>query len=224
MAITILDAIQTNFGNSQISITQNLTLTSGLNRVVIVGGLLNSTVSRVFSTATYGGNNLTEIDTIIETGQFLRSSLYYIKEADLPSDGANDIVLTANFSVTDIGCFGMTIDGVDQALLVEDFGSEQGATTATSLITLAVTLGAFQIDMLAHRQDTGTLTWGAGQVEQWDEDIGGTRAGASSQLGAPAGNEDIEWTSTVAQRFAHVAASFVAAGIGGTQQKLFVIN
>lgn len=222
MTISILDSVSKGFTNTSQTHTESHTLTSGNNRIVIVGALLNDAAARSFTSATYGGNAMTEIVTIIEVGQNLRASLYRLKEADLPSNGANDAVVTAQIAVSDIGCFVMTIQDVDQTALVEDSDSEQGASAATSSLTLTITNNSFQINQLAHRSDTGTLTWGGGQIEEWDEDIGGTRAGASSQIGASAGEEAIAWTSTVAQRFAHVAASFVAADILVAQNTYFI--
>ena len=222
MTISILDAVSTGFDPSSI-VTFNHTLTAGNgNRVVIVGALLGGGgAQRVFSAATYGGNALTQIATETEAGHLLRASLYYIKQADLPGDGANNVVLTANGGVDQVAGYAITIQGVDQTLLVEDSGTATGIADTDS-INLNITNGSFQADMLNHTRDIDTLTWGGGQLEQWDEDVGTDRAGASSQLGASAGVEAMSYTASTSQRHAYVAASFAAIIAGGS--KIFYIS
>ena len=219
MAISILDAKSSGFFAGQ-TVTFNHTLTSGNgNRVTYVGAILSGgAVQRVFSVATYGGNALTQIETEVEAGHLLRASLYYIKEVDLPGDGANNVIITASVADVDlVAAYAITIQDVDQILLVEDSGTATG-TADNDSIALTITSGSFQADMLNHTRDVDTLTWGPGQVEQWDEDVGTDRAGASSQTGATAGAEAMSYTAATSQRHAYVAASFASISGGFTPQ------
>lgn len=211
MPVSVLDAISTDFIAGQ-TVTFNHTLTAGNgNRVVVVGALLSGGgAQREFSVATYGGNALTQIETEVEAGHLLRVSLYYIKHADLPGDGANNVIITANIAdINQVAAYAITIQGVDQTLLVEDSGTATGIAETDS-IALTITSGSLQVDMLNHTRDVDTLTWGTGQTERWDEDVTNDRAGASTQTGAGAGVDAMSYTASTSQRHAYVAASFAA--------------
>ncbi len=210
MPVSILDAFQKGFGATGVTVPITLTTGNG-NRIAIAGGILSGgSVQRGFDTPTFGGNNMTQIVTDTEVGHLLRASMYYLKEADLPANGSRDLIMTAGVGdVDNVGAYIIILQDVDQAVLIESFGSTSGIA-ATDSIILAITSGSFQLDMLNHTRDVDSLTWGVGQVERWDEDIGVDRAGASSQSGAVAGSETMSYVASTSQRHVYVAASIAA--------------
>lgn len=209
MPVSILNAFQKGFGAT--GATVPITLTAGNNRIAIAGGILSGGGGqRAFQTPTFGGINMIQIVTDTEAGHLLRASMYYLKESDLPADGSRDLIMNANVGdVDNVGAYIIILQDVDQVALIEDFGSASGNADTDSII-LAITNGSFQLDMLNHTRDIDSLTWGDGQVERWDEDIGNDRAGASSQSGAPAGSETMSYVAATSQRHVYVAASIAA--------------
>ena len=191
------------------------TLVAGNNRIVIIIIPTRDTAAHGISVVTYGGQAATLAVENEAGGDGIASYIYYVLEADLPADGANNAFVVFNGAVQGLGVGCYAIQDANQGA-PEDTGSDVGSDAGASL-NLTITAGSFQADCFSHRGTGGTFTWGAGQVERWDENNGGVhRIGASTQEGASPGSETMSATSTVGNFHVYVAASFARSGISPT--------
>ncbi len=183
------------------------TLVAGNNRIVIIIIPARDTGAEQIASVTYGGQAATLAIANETGGDGIASYIYYVLEADLPADGANNAIVTFNGVVQGLGVGCYAIQDANQGA-PEDTGSDVGVDSGASL-NLTITAGSFQADCFSHRAIGGTFTWGAGQVERWDENNGGVhRIGTSTQTGASPGSETMSATSTIEDFHVYVAASF----------------
>ena len=211
MGVSILGSYISGYTNS--SNTHNITqnLQAGSNRIVVIGVVARrASGSFSINSVTYDGTAATHIVTAQEANAYATVALYYIPEASLPGTTGNKTVSVITSAVVDdLGLFCITIQDAEQSSIPEDSGSKTGSGSNDSVL-LTVSGGAFQIDAVSHRSNSYTLTWGTGQTERWDEDIGTVQAGSSTQTGAGAGSETLSFTSSGSGYYAYAGVSFAA--------------
>ncbi|RKY05920.1 MAG: hypothetical protein DRP66_09830, partial [Planctomycetota bacterium] len=175
-----LDAVSSD-KNNDVTLTWSHTLGGGTNRVVVVGvGIEEGGV--VISSVTFDGELMTLAPGSLQVEGNNITAIYYILDADLPSAGSYDIVVTTDIGDS-IGAGAVSLENVKQA--------PPEAVTGTTLGR-----GNTYIE-----KDITTLTDGA-----WIVDVAGSGTGTSF---TPGGSQDGRFhinpsSSTVAGSTRHV--------------------
>jgi len=201
-------------------LTFSHTIGGGSNRLLVVSvSIENGSTGPTVSSITYGGQNLTKIGSAqTGTGTIGRSELWYAFEANLPSAGANNVVVNVSASASYLLAGAISLDGVAQQ------GPEDQNTntvTGTSTISTSITTstnGAWIVDSV-HCGEGGSYTANSGQTERYDRDTGTSTHAASTLPKAIAGSTSISWTHSFASanRQTHVVAAFApATGCAGS--------
>ena len=181
MAISVLGSVATQVRNnsSGTTITASHTLAAGANRIVVAWGAIED--DNAIASATYGGVAMTALTEKSHStgGTATRIRMFYLLNASLPADGANNCVMTSTDAFLS-GCWHVVCiqDAKQQA--PEDTGNGESATNATvdtgSTLT-TITANAFIISGFACNNNTSSSTYGTGQSELAD-----TASGASNSV------------------------------------------
>ena len=161
MAISELGTKISGNSNSSNSRTDSHTLVAGDDRIVIVGavGTDSSSSDRVVTSVTYGGQSCTEVINRNDTSNNINKyiSFWYILEANLPSDGANDVVVNTSGTIDHIELICHSFqDAAQQAPTPTATASiENDATPSTNITTNND--DTYLLDLLGTNNDTATL-------------------------------------------------------------------
>ena len=183
--------------------TVSYTTPAGDNRITLVGVAYRGG-DRSSTTATIGGNAMTESQTHVHDGVTAGGQIFYYVN---PPSGTNDVVV--NWEPTGAPLNGsiiiLTCTGVDQ---VSPFRSTNG-TSATTGTTATVTLGSINagdvaVDVVSS-DDTTSLSVGANQTVIHDGATSSSMAGMSYQAGADGGV--MSWTLGATDNWAILAVA-----------------
>lgn len=151
--------------------TVSHTIGGGSNRVCFVGGASKNQSSGppTITAATYNGISCAAVAATISdpTDGWHSARLFFLLEADLPSAGAYDAVVTIGNGVPLVGAqsySGLSQSGFDSS----DSAGEDLGIGAGSLSLSPTTDGALGLDLLSVSGDR-TITWGADQTELIDD-------------------------------------------------------
>jgi hypothetical protein len=194
------------------SLSFSHTLVAGSDRMVVVcAGIENSDTIDV-SSVTYGGVGMTKaVEGITGTTGFrYLAEIWYILEADLPSDGSNTVQINASGTAyeLEVGGFCAEYTGVEQgAPEATDNTDEPSPADNTIENTISPSDNAWVIS-IAGSGNAGSFTHGQGQVEVLDfMDYSSTFAVA--ELRGASGETSLDSTfSGALNRLERVAASF----------------
>lgn len=216
MAIALLGSVAT--GNDEtVGTTQTLahTLVAGSERVVVITtGRFNFT-PRTVSGVTYGGVTATPIHNIVGSDTAWCIAQHYVKDADLPADGANNAVITYSGNVDNSAMVIEAHSGVDQANPIGDKDSRDGTAGDTGgTLTLTTVSGDWALCGLLQSADAPTKNAG-------DVDIGAAVADADTYLSyeeAGGASTTVGWTVSSQANIiiGTVLQLAVAAGGAGT--------
>ena len=180
MTATLLGSVVHGFDNATNTVTSpNHTLLAGNNRVVLVGIVGGNAAARTVSAITYGGQAMTEIfyDHVSgNSGHFV--GLYELREGSLPGDGVRTATVTMSDDCADLGIIVLSIQDASQSG-AEDVDSSHTSGVGSTL-TLSISNGSFQFDVVSKASDGESGVPGANQTERWDGDIGNRRALSST--------------------------------------------
>jgi hypothetical protein len=171
----------TNDSGSSSPLSWSHTLVAGSDRkVIVLIGFEND--GNLTPSATYGGEAMTEAAGCKTGVADLINGAYvfYIDEADLPSDGANDVVVTFSGSTNEFEVFGVCASFEGVASGIEDSDSTCESSPGNDTIeTTGFSGSAIDLFVAAYTcGETGTnWTYGQNQNELLDG------AGASSRAG-----------------------------------------
>jgi prepilin-type N-terminal cleavage/methylation domain-containing protein len=214
------DSVSSGTASYTTTETFSHTIGSGTNRVLVVGVTFEDCDDYPSVTGiTYNGQPLTPIDSgqvISGNGCGGRAELRYLLEADLPSAGAYNVVVSTSGTFDELVAGAISLENVaQQAPEASNSNSNDAQTTISTNIT-TITDGAWLVDVVHSGNETGDFVPNSGQTQRYQQVSGsGTGAGSTKPI-ATAGVTSAGWTSAGANRLAHVVAAFApATGCGG---------
>lgn len=178
------------------SLSTSVSLGAGSNRVMLVAvGAERSSLAAPTS-VTYGGNALSLVTDGTDTASHIEGTTggcfwYRLLEANMPSNGANNLVINWPGTAVNYAIGWWILEGASQSANVVDVANTGASTTATT-ISATVAAGA-TTDMILcvayGNNSTGTVAitiGGTGVTEDFDIDLttGGARIGAGTDLPA----------------------------------------
>lgn len=199
------------------TISVSHTLGSGTNRlaVVVVTTYRNGGDPNITG-ITYGGVAMTELVDKIQTvsSDRFHAAIWYLKNADMPSDGSKTVTATYDESNTkEMQVAVQTFSGVDQTTPFTDSDSTGSSSSVSASLTLTTVSGDMAIDCL--NTYTGTRTIGADQtLVKSQVDAGSTTDLHFSKETATGTSTTMSWTFT-GQENAYVAGNMLQATGGG---------
>lgn len=213
MAIALGNTATGNSATGTFSFTHNLSAGAGNERLVVVfaGVDDNSLNTQDVQGVTFNGVAMTLIDSVKSSAGYLKSWMYYLLDADLPSTSGNYTVEVTIDGDPSEGAGAVSGDytGVKQAApdsFVTD--APAGTTTTVSTVINFLTDNAWGISggsVNANLTQTSTNT-GTRDNQVFNATIGMGVALAHRQ--ALSGNRTFGWSVSVANRQNHIVASF----------------
>ncbi len=214
------DAVSTGTASYTTTETFSHSIGSGSNRILVVGVSFEDCDDYPSVTwITYNGQPLTFIDSgqvISGNGCGGRAELWYLLEADLPSAGAYNVVMSTSGTFDELVAGAISLENVaQQAPEASNSNSNDAQTTISTNIT-TLTDGAWLVDVVHSGNETGDFVPNGGQTQRYQQVSGsGTGAGSSKEV-STAGSTSAGWTSAGANRLAHVVAAFAPGGVAAT--------
>lgn len=211
------DNTESTSGASVSSVTlTNFTLGGNSNRLVVVGVTIehNSGQPSV-SGVTFNGVSMTYLEdaSVDSSGVYMRVYLYYMLEAQLPTSGDYNIVVTLG------GSYQYTTVGAIAAYNVKQGAPDADAeNTNTSSDTIqqsitTVTNESWCFDVVGVGNATA-FTPDAGQDERYDQATASSQGAGSTKDVATAGATTVGWTNVGANRMALVVACWSPVSVG----------
>lgn len=206
------------------SITVAHTLAAGSNRLVLIKiGCWKSDGAVTVSSVTYGGVACTEIvslDLDASTDHFF-GGIWYIKEASLPSNGSNNVVVTFGAAVVEKAVVVRALSGVDQTTTFRD-NDEISAMSGTSpSLTLTTVADDWVETALTIWQNTPTTS----DTEDTHATDANNNADCYSAHDVAVGTSTtVGWTITSQEHVFTAAAVIPAAGGGGGSSIAAIAN
>ncbi len=172
------------------------TVNTSSNRILIVGISMGATLPSAHPTVTYGGVALTKLSGIPGEGSNATTTyLYYLVS---PLSGANNVIVTnKDLSTVNFACGSISYSGVNQDTPWGTAVTGKGADS-TPTITVTSAIGDVVVAVLS-AEGISTIAPGAGETEQWDDNLtsitggGYTQAGAASVVMSPT-STTTDWT------------------------------
>jgi len=168
-AITF-DAVSSGASGAATTLTIAHTIGNGTNRLLVVGVGAEDTVTvgnMVVTGVTYNSVALTKIDG--QTYQnYGRIELWYLLEANLPSTGAYNVVVTFTGSAVHTVAGVQSFAGVKQQAPEASANNLQASGGALTCNITTLTNNAWIIDAFHTGLYTATAIAGAGQTEKYD--------------------------------------------------------
>ena len=219
MAIAKIGTDTSNITATTASYNWSHTLVAGSNRIIVVsvGGETNGIVSAAWNVTsmTYGGQVMTKAVSTktTEPSNGASSEIWYIKEADLPSDGANTVQVNGQDGGTAVFLFGLCAEysGMDQGSLDVTNGVFENSTVVDDTIenSISPSNDAWVISTYACGNLGTDWTVGQSQVELVDVAGGTTARMGTCELRGASGETSLSSTfNTTANRMTRVAVSF----------------
>jgi len=168
---------------------------------------------------TYNGQPLTHIDSgqvISGSGCGGRAELWYLLEANLPSAGPYNVVVSTSGTFDELAAGAISLENVAQQAPEASNSSSNDAQTTISTNITTLTDSAWLVDVVHSGNETGDFVPNGGQTGRYQQVSGSSTGAGSTKLIATAGATSAGWTSAGANRLAHVVAAFApATGCGG---------
>ena len=204
-AALTLDASSSTSGAAVSSLTWSHTVGSGDERILIVGVSLRKN-SQSVSNITYGGvGGFTLIGSQLDGGADHRAELWYKL---MPAVGTANVVVTIAGGTVDAVGGAVSFFNVDQTTPLGTFvGATNTSTTPSVTVTSAT--GEIVVDVMSSNGDSGTVSVGAGQTQQWNLKSGtgdGNEAGSGSTESG-ASSVTMSWTLAASNKWAIGAVS-----------------
>ncbi len=216
MALTF-DATTTGNTSTDVgTLTYSHTIGSGSNRILIVAVSVESDSANncIVQGVTYNAVAMTQSAqiTAFENGFGVGSSIWYMDEANLPSAGANDVVVSATDSDVggsdDINSGSISFSDAGQSGEEASETVSGGATNSLTDDITTLTDDAVIINA-THSGNAGqTTSPGSGQTERWDFNGTSSHMGGGEEEISSAGTETQAWTLTNSNRHAMCLAAF----------------
>lgn len=212
MAIALVGSVATGTAATGTSVSATHTLDAGSNRIVLAcvttfdafGG---GTVSGVrYDTA--GANTamtLSHLGTQAVSAT-LRSYIYYLLEANLPSTGSKTVTATIDGGFSNSAIAVLTLSGANQSAPIKFLDTGTGkdgyystdAAVDNASFTLTTSYANSWIVDSTIAGTAITAAPGAGQTERWDFQSSGMTALGSTYPTTTTGNYTVSWTGTTA--------------------------
>lgn len=210
--------VGTDTNNTSASLTYSFshTLVSGSNRAIVVGIGVENIDTIALGGITYGGAGMTLAASYLSGTSGARNyvGIYYLLEADLPSNGSNTVAITLIGTVSSLGSVAYCAEysGVYQsAPEATSTAYQTGSQTVTN--TISPSTGAWVFSTMDSAATNGTWSHGQSQVELIDTPgTGGSHTTAVAELRGANGETSLSSTfSGDILRNVRVAVSFAAA-------------
>ena len=185
--------------------------------VVIAIGLENYDETDI-DTVTYGTKTcLKAVDIPTGTsGNMALSEIWYILEADLPSDGDNDVVISVSATIwvdLELQAAAMTLENVDQTAPDATATKIQTSTGDISTDITPLVDNSWLIDALT-QGNSYDPTVVAPQTERYDYQYGSSAFSVSTNEDVAASPDSMGWTKQSGNRDAHVVIAIAPASSG----------
>ncbi|MHA2032582.1 MAG: hypothetical protein ACW99Q_24700, partial [Candidatus Kariarchaeaceae archaeon] len=212
-AITKVGTDTSTSGNA-FPLSWSHTLVVGTNRMVVVYTGLENNGAMDIDSVTYGGQAMTQaVEDEVVSGFRNRVEIWYILEANLPSEGSNTVSISSTGTPSTLENYGicMQYNGVFQSAPEATDGiSQTVGTTITN--TISPSTDSWVLSAVVSGSNTPVeFSHDQGQVEQWEfNDASSTFAVAELQGGSGETSVSSTQTGTI-NRLVRVAASFKPA-------------
>lgn len=211
------DSVSARCESGWITNTWSHAIGSGSNRILVVG--VPQEGGGNVTGVTYNGTALSKVIEVANGSNTVE--LWYILEADLPSAGSYNIVVTASSNIVGY-CIGVSLSGVKQeAPEVSTSNTASSSGTITSSIT-TLTDTAWIVDAISCGE-TGALTaTETGQSLRAEGQCGATmEGGMSTRPTTSNGAYNMSWSGGGSNRKAHVLLDVAPAGVAGRTRRFF---
>ena len=200
--------------------TASHTATSGTDRllIAIITGITSSTPIAGIQDVTFGGNALTEIETIDDNRSCV--SVWYLKDADIPT-GSQTFSFTVSTGAGDLNSHIVHIlelEGVNQTTSVGTPATDTGTDATCELAVTTTAANSWIVGAASWRGDTTAVTVSeAGATLELSVNSGGTSAFSDNTVGvayeeiASAGAETLTLVGNAAQGHSGVIVEILAA-------------
>ena len=156
------------------------------------------------ASATYGGNAMTKIVLDDYGSAFVIG--FYIEEADLPSDGANNIIISHTSYIGDqISVYAGQLNNAE----VDVANTNSDATAAISNTLSPTSDGAYIISSMTTSSSSATaISEDSSQNQLYEADEGGNRVSIAELEDVSSGRITLTSTTTPAHHLARIAMAF----------------
>jgi hypothetical protein len=181
--------------------------------LIVTVSIENSGSTPTVTGITYDGQALTHAaSTDITSANDVRgrSELWYLPEADLPSAGSYNVVVTASASAEAIIAGAISLNDVAQQAPEAINTNTNESIDAISVNITTLTDGSWLVDSV-HCGEPGSYTADAGQTERYDlqgANVTSTHAASTKEVATAGATTVGETYATGANRQAYVAAAF----------------
>jgi len=203
------------------SLTFSHTIGNGSNRILVVtASIENCDPYPVVTGITYNGQALTKADSAQVISSNLcagRAELWYLLEANLPTAGAYNVVISLSGSPDELLAGALSLENVAQQAPEAGNTNTNESTNYISVNVNTLTDGAWLVDSV-HSGNDGSYTPDGGQTEHYDITGAGytSRHAASTKEVPSAGATTMGQTHSGANRQAYVASAFAPANVAAT--------
>ena len=196
MAIALDSTSQNTASGTQLTISH--TIGSGANRLLVVGFAVEGATDAAaqITGVTYNSVAMTSVrtdDTNGGTGFTALSGIYYMDEANLPSAGTYNIVISTS-SADELSGGGVSVTGAGQTGPEANNGANNPSSGSTSSVGITTsTDDAWIFDAVASGNAI-TFTETSPQTQRWEQTASSSGGAGSTKTLASAGATTMEWT------------------------------
>ncbi|MHC4457275.1 MAG: InlB B-repeat-containing protein [Planctomycetota bacterium] len=170
------------------------TIDSGDDRILIVSAVSgdNLAMDQVISSVKYDGFDMTRLSAASESRGYVKTDMYYMLEADLPTvPGSYTVSITYNGNISTLAGGAVSLKNVKQQ--VPEAVTSNSLYPASSISTNINTFssGVWIVDIVGHSKNGSFST--STSMEQWDEETGIITAAAGTTQAASAGPAAVSW-------------------------------
>ncbi|CAA6813629.1 MAG: Unknown protein [uncultured Thiotrichaceae bacterium] len=191
-------------------------LEAGTNRVVLAAVAIERNGTPSITSITYGGvamNSVAGSADIVGSSTKMRTELFYLLDADLPSDGNNTFSVTINGGEMSAGV--VTLSGLkQQAAESVETEASSNYTSSNSLSITTTSSNVVLVDLLGAGASNGSFDVNSSQTEIWSESANSSRGTMSAKVVNSAGSHAMSWewdSNSHLNRYSHSLAAFELA-------------
>lgn len=189
-------------------------LEAGTNRVVLAAVAIERGSSPSVTSITYGGVSMSSVAGSADSAgsnTYMKTELFYLLDADLPSDGNNSFAVTINGGEMSAGV--VTLSGLkQQAAEAVTTEASSNNTSSNSLSITTASNDAVLVDLLGAGSSSKRFNVDSSQTEIWSESANSSLGTMSAKVVNGAGAHSMSWTwGSGLNRYSHSLAAFALA-------------
>jgi len=189
------------------------TIGSGSNRMLVVATVSedNSAMRQVIASIKYNGVDMTALPASVKRRGYIKSELYYMTDANLPSSpGTYTVSITYNGTVGSRAGGAISLKNVKQQFPETVVTNSLASAAAISTDINALSSGAWIIDAIGHSNNGSFST--STSTKQWEQNGGYHTGAGSTTTAASPGTTAVGWNfSGNSGTIIHSLAAFAPA-------------